>query len=380
MGVSRAAAIESATLRGARLATAVADTMAGAAQVALARQWQNPAVSWSYSKDAPQYHYALELPLDLPFIRGPRIAGATASQRAAQQRFRYERASVAMEADTAYTRALAARALALLSARNAADADSLRRIAQARRDAGDVSDMDVALATITAGQAANDATADSLTYASALLDLQVVMGRDSHAAPIELTDSLGEPPAPALGSNGQPLAVAAATDRAEAAALALRVERRSLFGQPSLMAGWDAGDPSGGATGKLPTFGIALPIPLFNRNTASIALAQADAARARAELALMTTLSRTERERAEREYAAAKARYDRGAQLVQSAERVAAMALTAYREGAASLSTVLEARRAARDVLAQRVRDAADAWIAVAELKVLTLSTPPAAH
>jgi outer membrane protein TolC len=53
------------------------------------------------------------------------------------------------------------------------------------------------------------------------------------------------------------------------------------------------------------------------------------------------------------------------------------MSLTAYREGAASLTNVLEAQRSARDVLANYVDDLADAWIATAELRVLAL--PPAA-
>ena len=377
--ISRQTAIEAALSRGARLAAATADTLAGAAQVAFARQWQNPTVSASYSKDIPQHHYSLELPLDLPYVRGPRIGSALAAQRAVRSRFVYERASVAMDADTAYTRALAARALAELSARNAHDADSLRRMAIARRDAGDASDMDVALATITAGQAANDVVADSLALHSALLDLQIIMGVTGRQVRIELADSLTAPPPAPATADGRPLGVASAADQLEAASLALRVEKRSVIGQPSITAGWDSGDPTGDTKGRLPMFGVALPIPLFNRNTAAISLAQAEEARARAELSLVTVMSRTERERAEREYAAARARFERDEQLVAQAERVASMALTAYREGALGMASVLEARRTARDVLAQRVRDAADAWVAVAELKVLTLTAPPSA-
>ncbi len=358
---------------------ATADTLAGSAQVSAARQWPNPTVSASHSKDIPQRHYALELPLDLPYLRRPRIAAAAAGQRALRARFTYERASVAMEADTTYTRALAARALAELASRASQDADSLRRLAIARRDAGSASDMDVALATITAGQAANDAVTDSLAYLSALLDLQVVMGMTTRDARVTLADSLGAPPPVPLRVDGQALSVAAAADQLEAAALALRVEKRSVFGQPGLTAGWDTGDPNGDTPGRLPTFGVAMPIPLFNRNRAAIARAQAEALRARAELSFVTVLSRTERERAEREYDAARARFERDEQLVGQAERVAVMAMTAYREGAIALPGVLEARRTARELLVQRIRDAADAWVAAATLHVLTLSAPPPA-
>jgi outer membrane protein TolC len=64
--------------------------------------------------------------------------------------------------------------------------------------------------------------------------------------------------------------------------------------------------------------------------------------------------------------------------LVASANRVAAMSLTAYREGESSLPNVLEAQRNAREILGQYIDDLADAWIASASLRVYTLtpSTP----
>jgi outer membrane protein TolC len=64
--------------------------------------------------------------------------------------------------------------------------------------------------------------------------------------------------------------------------------------------------------------------------------------------------------------------------LVASANRVAAMSLTAYREGESSLPSVLEAQRNARDILGQYIDDLAEAWIASAELRVYTL-TPASA-
>jgi outer membrane protein TolC len=50
------------------------------------------------------------------------------------------------------------------------------------------------------------------------------------------------------------------------------------------------------------------------------------------------------------------------------------MSLVAYREGAASLPNVLEAQRSARDVRGQYIDDLAAAWIATAELRVLSLT------
>src|SRR5206468_10247444 len=100
-----------------------------------------------------------------------------------------------LDADTTYTRSLAARAHAELSRRNARDADSLRRMAAVRRDAGDASDLDVELATVNAGQQANVAAADSLTYVSTQFDLQAVMGIRSDSTVVIPADSLTPPTA-----------------------------------------------------------------------------------------------------------------------------------------------------------------------------------------
>ena len=62
--------------------------------------------------------------------------------------------------------------------------------------------------------------------------------------------------------------------------------------------------------------------------------------------------------------------------LVVSAERVAAKSLTAYREGASALPAVLEARRTARDVLAQFIDDVAALLTVESELRALTQTVP----
>jgi cobalt-zinc-cadmium efflux system outer membrane protein len=300
---------------------------------------------------------------------------------------------VALDADTTYTRVLAALARVRLSRRNAEDADSLLRMAIARRDAGDASDLDVALATVSAGQQENVAAADSLTYISLLLDLQTVIGLVADQVVVRPTDSLVTPPAdlliPASDSRADtrlvhadsgaaldsaPLSLAAAQASYESALLASRLQRRSLFGSPSLQVGFETHDPERVETGILPTFGVALPIPLLDRNRGPIAQADAQRERARAELTLARLEGQARIARASRELAIALAKVERDRLLVTSASRVATMSLTAYREGASSLPNVLEAQRNAREVLAQYVDDLAAAWIATAALRVFTLT------
>lgn len=377
--VRREEAVATAVTQGARLGIARADTAIAYAQLLTARALQNPALSAVYSKAVPNYHVTMDLPFDLPYQRRARVGSARAARMAAQYRFGFERAAAALDADTTYTRAIAARDLAQLSRRNAQDSDSLRRMVIARRDAGDASDLDVELAAITAGQASNTAAADSLVYLATVLDLQVVMGLVADRVAIEPTDALTAPPVPALPIDsglplrGSPLQVAAALAAVEAARLAAQLQRRSIFSSPSLMAGIETGDP--GEPGILPTYGLSIAIPLFNRNRGPIAQAQAEQAKARAGLALAEVQSRTGIARARRSLAIALAKVERDRTLVSAANRVASMSLTAYREGASSLPNVLEAQRNARDVLAQYVNDLASAWIASAELRVLSLTT-----
>jgi cobalt-zinc-cadmium efflux system outer membrane protein len=238
-----------------------------------------------------------------------------------------------LDADTSYTLALAAQARSALTARTAADADTLLRMAIARRDAGDAAD----------------------------------------AYPV---DSLTEPPA-ADSLAGEPLSVAAAMAGLRAATLNLTAEQRSRWASPSLIAGIETHDPRGDEPGILPVFGVALPLPLFDWNRGAIAAASAGRRRAVAELELARLESRTQIAQARRERSAALARIARGRTLVESANRVAAMSLVAYREGAATLPNVLEAQRNARDILAQYVDDLARAWIAGATLRALTLTSAP---
>jgi cobalt-zinc-cadmium efflux system outer membrane protein len=392
--VSRADAVRAALDGGSRLALARSDSAAARARLAGARALPNPSLAASYSKSAPQKHVALEIPFDAPWSRGPRVRAASALARAAWLRLLSERTAVEVEADTTYTQALAAAARYRLSRQTARDADSLRAMATARRDAGDASDLDVDLATVTAGQQWNVASADSLAYMSTVLTLQTLMGLPPDSATIVLSDSLrlDASEMPPLGTRDEsvgvvagvallpatPPSVAAAEASYRAAELALTRERRSVLGLPALSVGAEFGDPAGDEPGVLPVVGIVLPLPLFNRNQGPIAEAAAERDRARAELAAARLEARQRLVEGTVERRALRARVVRDSALVVAAQRVAARSLTAYREGAAALPSVLEARRSAREVLGQYIDDVAALLIVNAELRALTQTVPTA--
>src|SRR5258708_5477901 len=207
--VTRAQAAAAALARGARAALGRADTAMAGGALHAARLYPNPTASASYSRDVPHYHVVADLPLDLPWIRSARIGAAASARDAARYGFAFERAAIRFDMDTTYTRALAALARARLSRRNALDADSLRKMAELRREVGDVSELDVRLAAVSAGQLENVAADDSIAAVQAHLSVQLAMGLPAEEVTVTLADSPAPPadsiPAPA----GEPPPVAA---------------------------------------------------------------------------------------------------------------------------------------------------------------------------
>ena len=373
-GVTRAEAVAAALAGGARAAIGRADTTAALGAVRTARAFPNPTVSGSYTKDPPNYHALGDLPLDVPWVRAPRIGAAEAARDAARNQFAFDRAAIVFDVDTTYTRTLAAAMHAHLSRRTAADADSLLKIAQLRRDVGDVSELDVRLAAVNAGQLENVAVDDSLVALASLLLLQLQMGLRADTPSIRLADSLVAPDDSVVmsGRSGEFLPVAAAAARLRSAERSLTLARASRFA-PSLEFGVDKGDPgSANPNQLLPVIGFSLPFPLFNRSGGAVTQAIAERDRARAELDLTRRETDAGVARAQRELIAARARVRRSAALVASADRIAGMSLQAYGEGAVALASVLEAQRNAREILARYIDDLAVADAAARTLRWLT--------
>src|SRR5476651_2184186 len=158
--VTRADAERAALAAGPRVALARADSALARAVIITARALPNPSLSASHTGAPPQKHLVVDLPFDAPWSRGPRVSAANAAGRSARLRLLSERAAALLEVDTTYTRALGAQARFRLSRQTARDADSLRTMTVARRNAGDASDLDVDLASVTAGQQENVAAGD----------------------------------------------------------------------------------------------------------------------------------------------------------------------------------------------------------------------------
>src|SRR5215467_14336752 len=122
--LSRLEAVQTALDRGARLAVARADTALARAALITAEAIPNPNLTGSYSKSVPQYHLLFDVPVGFLSRRSLAEASAKAALNAADLRYQLARATVTLDADTTYTKAIAAREHLALSRRTALDADS----------------------------------------------------------------------------------------------------------------------------------------------------------------------------------------------------------------------------------------------------------------
>lgn len=352
--VTLADAIAAAQRNAPQVALARADSAAARAGVGVAREFPNPDLSLDYSRSVPKYHVVVDQPIDYPWLRSVRIRAAETVAGASRLTVAAARAQVRYRVELAYARAAGAAAIESLSRQDVLNGEELVRSVRERRAAGDVSDLDVELAQVTLGQLRTQALGDSLQSLTAALELQSLMGLPIDRVTISVADSLAAVPAEPAAA---PAALNVAAARAQLAAqeAQLLLARRSRYPAPSLRAGFEQGDPD--APGLLPTVGVSIPIPLFSHGGAEVAQARAAADRARAELAVVereTELALATARR-EREVATARLAVDRA--MVQDARRVATLSLTAYREGAYPLATVLEAQRNARDALRQYLQD-----------------------
>jgi cobalt-zinc-cadmium efflux system outer membrane protein len=375
--VTRQQAIEAALARGPRVLVAFADTALARGQLSIARAWQNPTVTAEYTQSPPQRHLSVELPLEFPWLRAARVGAARLAANASRYRFALERAGARFDADVAYTRALAAEAHADISRRLALEADTMLQMTVIRRDAGDASELDVQLATVSGGQRANDAQRDSMDAVGTLLDLQVVMGLDADRTLIALADSLAPPADTIVAAPGVTLAVLAAEADLASGERTLSLEQRAFLPAPSFIAGFETGDPSGFEGGLLPTLGLSIPLPLLNRNRGPIAVARANRDRALSKLAVARRESAQQIARAQLERGSALARAERGRLLVLSANRITGMSRRAYFEGAAGFPAVLESQRNAREALGRYIDDLAAAHLAEAALRLAAAVEAP---
>lgn len=228
------------------------------------------------------------------------------------------------------------------------------------------------------GQFHARATQDSLARVLTMLGLQRELQLPVDRMRVALLDSLDgvllAELSPSDSTDGQrhtPLPVAIATQAREATAAAVALERRRLLGVPAVSFGVERN--TAGDQRLLPTIGLSLPLPLLNRR-GDIEIAQAERGRAEVELEIATQNTRTAIAEAEQSATLAAQRLEQVRALLASAERVASLVLVAYREGAATMPTVLDAARRARELRDEAISATTDLINARAALRLYSTS------
>ena len=376
--VTLAAALERARAQRAspREAAALVAEARGAYRVA--GTIPNPALAASLTEDPPQRHILVSQSLDWLLRRGAeRAAGQAGLDRARADSLRIM-AELENEVRAAFYGALGGSEALRYAGDAAAAADSLARIADARLEAGDVSQFDrdqVALEAARAHQVASTAR-EQAQVAAALLARLIAWPGDMLPVPGgSLSAGLDVLPDTALPALEDIPAVRLATADSAASASLYHSARIAQIPIPEIEAGADWRDPTNPGAGTLGVIGITIPIPLWNHGGGAAAQARgralADAARA--------TEARLETERKMREFrirlleTARRARAVRDT-LLPAAQRLLSQAVEAYRLGESDLPQVLDAIRSERQV----AQDAVDNFIAFQEaLAAWTTLTGP---
>jgi outer membrane protein, heavy metal efflux system len=369
-------AVRMALASGPGAGLARADSLGARAGIVTARAFPDPVVSAGYTRDTPRYHAELEQSLDMFGPRGARIRAAGMAAQATTVGIEVARARVRHDVTVAYASAVAAARRLDLAERALRDADELVRIARARRDAGDASDLDVGIAELAAGGERNQLSADSIAVESALIELRLLLGGSIQESTISPSDSLETLVTLAVPRAATPVRVMLAEAELRAREAQLSFERRSRFPAPSLRAGFDAYDPTTGDNAALPTIGLSFPLPFWDHNRGGIAMATAEATRASIALDIARRESVAAIARAERAREAATRRVAQDRELVANAERLAGLVTTAYGEGAYPLASVIDAQRTVRETLTRYIDDLESLVLATASIRLETTGVP----
>ena len=122
------------------------------------------------------------------------------------------------------------------------------------------------------------------------------------------------------------------------------------------------------------TYGVSIPLPVFNRNQGNIHAAQAELGRAMREVSRVQNDLTSRLATAYGQYAAARERADRyRTSILPSANRTYQLSLDAFKGGQFEYLRVVQAQRAAAETNLEYIRILADAWRSASEIAGLLL-------
>jgi cobalt-zinc-cadmium efflux system outer membrane protein len=359
------------------LLSARADVSQAEAQRQLASQVSNPALSLSTAKIPTDGRSAstelgngffdrsydtivsLSQPLEIGGKRSSRRRSAEAGMDAARSRLLDTSRSVSSDVVRAYVLALAAREGANLLEASATSLETSARLAGTREEHGEISLADRLQVEVAAGRFRGEAEAAQARARGAVLALQGLLGLSSRDPDLRLsTDLEAAAKLTAAFSSSITAPDETALDRrpdvsaaraGEAKATAERSLQKALrIPDPTFLVQYEREPPD---RPNSVGFGVALPLPFWNRNKAGVSGADAALESARVETQRVIERARTELAVTREALSAAETRATRYEKEILPRARAARDAVAfAWREGGASLLELLEAERSAADV------------------------------
>jgi len=346
----------------------------GLGQVRESTQWANPTLEWRRenlgSPLQPDIFATLYLPFD---VSGRRLALRQAAS-AGRERVSADAANDVREGELqvarAWLRAAVAEGALAVAAQQFEALRDIARIDAERLREGLVSEA-VGLRTSLEADRARLALVSARNEAAvARAELARLVGLPEGSAPA--TAELTAPALPAAPDTA--LALVTAVERrpdvlARDAAVReaqrrLAAEQRGTFGEVQLQGGTK--ETGGFMTGQI---GLAMPMPVFNRNDGARQRATGQLNEARV---LRDDVRRAVRQgvlNALAHYREVQSAARDAATFAARGREVARIARLSYREGHVTLTELLDAERAAAEAMLQQLRWAADAWLTRLELE-----------
>jgi cobalt-zinc-cadmium efflux system outer membrane protein len=382
------------------LLLAAADTVISIAGIRTAREHPNPGISLISSRihtdggDASAagnrlwsrvYDSVLSFgqEVELGGKRAARREAAAATADAAHARYADARRTV----EAALVRTYAAAALAGAEERIARDsAGYLRdeaRIAAVRWTAGDISRSDLEQIEIAAARLDLDAANAATTAHTQRIALEVLLGIPGNGGDIVVADSIetlvaGVPEPDTSAGAGLRPDLAAATAEVRRAEAAWRGAQAERIPDPTLVFQLEHQPPVRANTFGL---GVALSLPLWNRNAGAIAAAGAEREKAAREMAQAQAVVSADLAAARGTFGESSRRWRRYRdELRPRSEAIRRSVSLAYEKGGASLVDLLEAQRNDNDVRLASMQAAYDAVVAAADLRAATTTITSEGH
>lgn len=324
------------------------------AGVTIAGQRPNPDFISSYTRSEPRLNYSISQPIELGGKRAKRLEVARGELSLTDLDLDAALRALRRDVRLAYFNLALARDTLGLGQQTIEQAKTLASIAQARFEAGDISQFEVLQANLAVARATNDLSRLENSERIARAGLNLLLNR-APDAPLVLMESLFVP-RPAVPrtlieqSLSQNVELRTAELQIKTEQSRLRLARASRIPDLVLEPGIETIDPS------LPNhYGfkmqVTVPLPIFNRGRGEIArsnalieqlTAERDWARQRISSAIGQASMKLETARQQVDFYETK--------LLPDAERVRSLAEEAYREGQTGILPVIDAQRSALEV------------------------------